>query len=121
MRLSANEMPVVMQEGGLEIIEQEWGAMQVCRMTLPPGTDLTPFFAALPGGLCSVPHWGQVLEGEIHLRYADGAEETTRAGEFYHWPAPHTAWTDQGVVCLLIQPADEANRANELMAAAQAG
>lgn len=91
MRLSANEMPVVMQEGGLEIIEQEWGSMQVCRMTLPPGTDLTPFFAALPGGLCSVPHPGQVLEGEIHLRYADGTEETTRAGEFSHWPAPHTA------------------------------
>ena len=29
----------------------------------------------------------------MHLRYADGTEEVSRAGDVYHWPA--TGWTDE--------------------------
>lgn len=119
MKKQPDEMTVAMQEQGIEILQEEWGEMQVCQYTLAPGTDLSPFFEVLPDGLCPVPHWGRVLEGEIHLRYSDGTEELTRAGEFYHWPAGHTAWTETGVVFIAIQPAEEEKRAAELMAAQQ--
>ena len=49
--------------------------------TCPPGVDFTPLFEGLPGDLCQCPHWGYVLTGSISLRYADGTEEATRAGE----------------------------------------
>jgi hypothetical protein len=45
-----------------------------------------------------------VLEGSIHLRYADGTEELTRAGQVYHWAAGHTGWTDDGTAFLEIGP-----------------
>jgi hypothetical protein len=47
------------------------------------------------------------MEGSITLRYADGTEETVRAGDTYYWPAGHTGWTDDGVVFLEWSPTDE--------------
>ena len=119
MKKQPEEMTVVMHDQGIEILQEEWGEMQVGLYTLAPGTDLSPFFEGLPDGLCPVRHWGRVLEGEIHLRYSDGTEELTRAGEFYHWPAGHIAWTETGVVFISIHSAEEDNRAAELMAAHQ--
>jgi hypothetical protein len=121
MKKHADEMTVVMQEQGIEILQEEWGEMQVGLYTLAPGMDLSPFFEGLPDGLCPVRHWGRVLEGEIHLRYSDGTEELTRSGEFYHWPAGHTAWTETGVVFIVIHQAEEENRVAELLAAQQVG
>ncbi len=57
--------------------------------------------------MCQCPHWGVVLEGSIHLKYADGTEEVTRAGEAYYWRAGHTGWTDEGVTFIEFSPAAE--------------
>ena len=43
-------------------------------------------------------HYGIVLEGEITLRYKDGSEEITRAGDYFHGPTGHAGWTEKGVV-----------------------
>ena len=40
------------------------------------------------------------------MRYADGREETSRAGDVYYWPAGHTGWTDEGVTFLEFSPTD---------------
>jgi len=120
MRKTRDEMTVVMKDEGLEVLAEEFGEMRVSLFTLPPGFDLTPVFAPMPEGNCPVQHWGRVLEGEIHLRYADGTEEVTRAGEFFHWPAGHTAWTEPGVVWIDICPVAEARYVDETLAAAAA-
>ena len=120
MKKTRDEMTVAMQDEGLEVLSEEFGEMQVSLMTLPPGFDLAPIFAPMPEGRCPVRHWGRVLEGELHLRYADGTEEVTRAGEFFHWPAGHVAWTDTGVVWLDVSPVEEARYVNETLAAAAA-
>jgi hypothetical protein len=44
------------------------------------------------------------MEGSITLVHADGTKETTRAGEAYHWPAGHTAFTEEAVAFLEIGP-----------------
>ena len=67
-----------MQVDGIETRGVEWGDQLVRHIDLPAGVDFTPLFKGLPGDLCQCPHWGIVLEGSIHLRYADGTEETTR-------------------------------------------
>ncbi|MDX6233175.1 MAG: hypothetical protein QOH68_2179 [Nocardioidaceae bacterium] len=107
MRAPIQEIPIEMQVDGIETRGVTWGGQLVRHIDLPAGVDFTPLFKGLPGDLCQCPHWGMVLEGSIHLRFADGSEEVTRAGEAYYWPGGHTGWTDEGVVFIELSPADE--------------
>jgi hypothetical protein len=100
-------LPVEVQVGAIETRGVTWGGQLVRHLDLPPGVDFTPLLRGLPGDVCSCPHWGYVLTGSIHLRYADGSEEVTRAGEAYYWPGGHTGWTDEGVTLVEISPAAE--------------
>jgi hypothetical protein len=72
--------------------------------TYTADADMAPFFVGLPDDRCQCPHWGQVFEGSITVRYADGREETSRAGDVYYWPAGHTGWTEEGVTFLEFSP-----------------
>ena len=107
MRTTITDIPIEMQVNGIETRGMATGDVTVRHLDLPAGVDFTPLFQGLPGDLCPCPHWGQVLDGSITIRYADGTEETTRAGDVYHWPAGHTGWTDEGVVFVEFSPTDE--------------
>lgn len=107
MRKNHETMDVELDRGELQTRGEEWGDQNVRHIVLPPGTDLRPLLAGLPEDRCACPHWGYVLQGSITLRYGDGTEETTRAGELYFWPGGHTAWTDEGVTFVEFSPADE--------------
>ena len=120
MKAGTEDLPVELDHGGVEVRAERWGDMHVGRYSLPPGTDLSPFFAALPDGRCSGDHWGIVLEGSLTVRYADDSEETTRAGEAYYWPAGHTAWTEEGTVFLALTPLRQQQEMERQMAAAAA-
>ena len=107
MRASVQEIPLEMKIDAIETHGVVWGDQLVRHIDLPPGVDLTPLLEGLPDDRCACPHWGMVLEGSITVRYADGTEETTRAGDVYYWPGGHVGWTDEGVVFLEISPAAE--------------
>jgi len=107
MRASVQEIPLEMKVDAIETRGVEWGDQLVRHLDLPAGTDFRPLFQGLPHDRCDCPHWGMVLEGSITLRYADGTEETTRAGEAYYWPGGHVGWTDEGVVFFEVSPAAE--------------
>jgi hypothetical protein len=107
MRAPLQEIPLEMRVDAIETRGVDWGGQLVRHLDLPAGTDFTPLFEGLPGGLCQCPHWGVILEGSITLRFADGTEETSHAGDAYHWPAGHTGWTDEGVVFYEVSPAAE--------------
>jgi hypothetical protein len=107
MRAAEHDIPVELELGALLTRGQEWGGQLVRHLTLPPGTDFTPLLKGLPGDACQCPHWGYVLAGSIHVRYADGTEEVSRAGDVYHWPAGHTGWTDEGVTFVEFSPAED--------------
>ena len=104
MRAAIEDIPLEMKVDGIETRGIEWGDQLMRHIDLPAGVDFTPLFVGLPGDMCQCPHWGYVLEGSINLRYADGTEETTRAGEAYYWPGGHTGWTDEGVVFVELSP-----------------
>lgn len=97
-------LPVEIEQGDLVTRYAEWDEMAVRHARVPAGTDFGPVLAGLPDDRCPSPHWGIVLEGSIHLLHADGSEETARAGELYHWPAGHTAWTDEDTVFIEFGP-----------------
>jgi hypothetical protein len=107
MRAPIEGIPIEMQVGAIETRGVEWGDQLVRHIDLPPGTDFTPLLQGLPGDRCDCPHWGYVFTGSIHLRYADGTEEVTKAGEVYYWPGGHTAWTDEGVTFVEFSLTDE--------------
>jgi hypothetical protein len=96
-----------MQADGIETRGVTWGDVLVRHIDLPPGVDFTPLLRGLPDDRCQCPHWGYVLRGAITVRYADGSEETSRAGDVFYWPAGHTGWTDEGVVFLELSPAEQ--------------
>jgi hypothetical protein len=107
VRYSIEEIPVETEAGELKVRAFEGGDVYARHVDLPAGTDFTPLLAGLPGDLCDCPHWGQVLAGAITVRYADGREETNRAGDVYYWPGGHTGWTDEGVTFLEYSPTKE--------------
>ena len=117
MRSPMKELPLEMKVDAIETRGVDWGGQLVRHIDLPAGTDFTPLFQGLPGNLCQCPHWGVILEGSIHLRYADGTEETNTAGDAYYWPGGHTGWTDEGVVFYEISPTAEITPVLEHLAA----
>jgi hypothetical protein len=104
MHAPLQDIPLEMKIDGIETRGALWGDQLVRHISLPPGVDFTPLFKGLPDDRCQSPHWGIVLSGSIHVRYADGTEEVTRAGEAYYWPGGHTGWTEEGVVFLEFSP-----------------
>ena len=116
MKRSFDEMAVEMQDEELESRSEEFGDMVISHVRLPANFDPSPMLEALPDGVCPIPHWGRVLTGELHLRYADGTEEITREGEFFYWPPGHAIWTeDAGVVWMDVAPVAETRRVNQLL------
>lgn len=105
MHASANDLPVELQAGDIITRGAEWGDQIARHLVLPAGTDFTPLFRGLPGDACQSAHVGYVISGSIRVRYTDGTEETSRAGDLYYWPAGHTGWTDEGVTFIEFSPA----------------
>jgi hypothetical protein len=117
MRATVQEIPLEMAVDGIETRGVPWGDQLVRHIDLPPGVDFTPLFVGLPDGLCQCAHWGVVLSGSIHLRYADGTEEVNRAGDLFYWPGGHTGWTDEGVRFVEFSDQDEIRPTLEHLAA----
>jgi hypothetical protein len=121
MRTPTSGMNLELQVDGIETRSSECGEVLARHADLPAGVDFTPLLKGLPGDLCQCPHWGYVLAGSIHLRYADGSEEVSSAGDVYYWPAGHTGWTDEGVTFLEFSPAAEIQPVLEHLAAQMSG
>lgn len=104
MKAAFSELPVEMADDRVEMRVARWGEMSISRLRMEPGSDLSPYFEGLPENRCPVPHWGQVVEGEVHLDYEDGTDEVTAAGECFYWPPGHRARTETGAEVLLVSP-----------------
>lgn len=107
MNSRLDELPVELSAGELVTRYVEWGEMAIRHMRVPAGTDMGPVLQGLPNDRCPSPHWGVVLEGSITLLHADGSEETTGAGEAFHWPAGHTGWIHEASVIIEVGPVAE--------------
>jgi hypothetical protein len=105
MRASEQDLTIEMQVGDIVTRGENWDGQLVRHLSLPAGADFRPLLRGLPGDMCSCAHWGYVLSGSITLRYADGSQEVSRAGDMYYWPAGHTGWSDEGVTFVEISPA----------------
>jgi hypothetical protein len=108
MQERKEDLPVALEVAGAATFRvAEWGETAVAYVQLSAGADAAPLLAGLPGDVCSCPHWGYVLEGAIHVRYADGKEEVSRAGELFYWPPGHTVRVEQDTRFVEFSPKQE--------------
>ncbi|MEX2548148.1 MAG: hypothetical protein WD830_10230 [Chloroflexota bacterium] len=121
MHQPIGQLTLEMKAGDVETRGDEWGEIRVRTVDLPPGMDFTPLFKGLPGDLCQCPHWGYMTGGSLRLRYADGTEELTRAGDLYYWPPGHTGLTEEGTTFIEFSPAAEIRPVLQHLAAQMAG
>jgi hypothetical protein len=105
MRATAEQLTIELEAGEIVTHGEEWGGLSVRHLRLPPGADFTPLFKGLPDDQCQSAHWGYIVRGSITVRYADGTEEVSRAGDLYYWPGGHTGWTTDGVEFVEFSPA----------------
>jgi hypothetical protein len=75
--------------------------------SLKQGTDIAPLLKGLEGDLCQSPHWGYMIEGEVTITYADGAEETVTGGELFYWPPGHSVRVGVDAEIILFSPQAE--------------
>ncbi|HXG66313.1 MAG TPA: cupin domain-containing protein [Blastocatellia bacterium] len=107
MQQQKEQLPVALQLPVAKFQVAEWGDTAVAYVQLSAGADATPLLEGLENDKCPCPHWGYVLEGAIHVRYTDGKEELTRAGEVFYWPAGHTVWVDEDTKLVEFSPKRE--------------
>ncbi|HYC00730.1 MAG TPA: hypothetical protein VEC57_16475 [Candidatus Limnocylindrales bacterium] len=104
MKQERTELPTRLGAGGVCIQAQDWADWNVARIRFPKGADATPLLEGMPQDLCQCPHWGTVLQGSIHVRYADGTREHVRAGDVYYWPPGHTVWVEEDYEAVEFSP-----------------
>jgi hypothetical protein len=102
------ELPVVLELPGVTIRSTNWNEMAALYVHMEPGADFTPALKGLPDDLCSCPHWGYVLKGELRLRYKGGREEVARPGDLWYAPPGHTAFCHEETEFVEFSPAKEA-------------
>lgn len=104
MKQMKERLATTMEAGPATIQSANWGGMTSAYMQMAEGADFTPFLEGLPDDLCQAPHWGYVLDGEIHVRYMDGSKETVEAGQLYYLPPGHTVWFEQDTEYVEFSP-----------------
>lgn len=115
MRGSKEEVPTIMEAGGVVIRLTEWGGMNVELGTFPAGTDTEPIFKGLPDDRCQSPHWGYVSEGRVRVRYPD-REEIIEAGDAYYMEPGHTTLFEEDTEVVEFSPEGEYQKTLEVAA-----
>ena len=89
MHGSKADIPLAFEsaEGTIRVIE--WGGMTIELGSFHQESDPSPLFKGLPEDRCQCPHWGYVLQGQLHLTFADH-EEVYHAGDVYYAAPGHT-------------------------------
>jgi hypothetical protein len=117
MREQVQDMHAAMELPGFKIGSPgSWGGMVVEHMECADKTDMGPILEGLPGDLCPCPHWGYMVKGALHIRYADNTEEVFEEGDAFYMPAGHTGWSEAGSAMIYFSPEAEASQVAEHVA-----
>jgi hypothetical protein len=114
MRIAKDDIPVMINAPGAVARQKTdfgdatgYGKIGGEYFSLGAGADIAPLLKGLEGDLCQSPHWGYLLEGELTVTYAGGAEEVIKSGDLFYWPPGHTVRVSQDAEVILFSPQDE--------------
>jgi hypothetical protein len=104
MHKSKDTIPVRMELPGATLRTAQWGGMTVAYAKYAKGTDLTPALKGLKNDMCQCPHWGYIISGALHLRFAEGRVEILKAGDLWYAEPGHTAWCEEDTEFIDFSP-----------------
>jgi len=114
MRIAKQDIPVRIDAPGAVARQQMdfgdatgYGKIGAEYFSLGTGADIAPLLKGLEGDLCQSPHWGYLLQGEVIVTYAGGAEEVVNGGDLFYWPPGHTVKVGKDAEVILFSPQDE--------------
>ena len=114
MRMQKQDVPVRIDVPGAVARQQTgfgdasgYGTMSGEYFSLGAGTDIAHLLQGLQDDRCQAPHWGYLLQGELHVSYTDGHEETVRGGDLFHWPPGHSVRAGADSEVVLFSPQHE--------------
>ncbi|MGZ4139381.1 MAG: hypothetical protein ACXVD8_06020, partial [Actinomycetota bacterium] len=105
MQARIEDLPAIIEtpRGSIRGLDESGMTFTLIRVT-EGGVDLSPLLAGLPGDMCPMPHWGYVIEGAIHNRFADGHEEVVRKGCVFYFEPGHIPTFEEGTTVIEIGP-----------------
>lgn len=128
MRIAKNDVPVeVAAPGAVARLQPGFGDASQCGVlsaeffSLAAGTDIAPLLQGLKDDLCQAPHWGYLLQGQLDVAYADGEQETVRAGDLFYWRPGHTVKAGADSEVVLFSPQHEHSQVIDHMLQKMAG
>jgi hypothetical protein len=75
VKARVEDLPAILATPAGSIRELDETGMTFTLIQVTEGdVDLGPLLAGFPGDLCPIPHWGYVIQGAVHARFADGHE-----------------------------------------------
>ena len=86
--LKREQVPTVIEGGGVEFRKQSVGSMSVAFVRAQKGADLRPALKGLPDDLCQCPHWGYVLKGKVRMHTKSGHQDF-EVGQAFYWAPGH--------------------------------
>jgi hypothetical protein len=109
MHGSMKDMQIILKAPWVTLRHVDWGGMTVeqgvVHQTVDPAlSDL--LFKGLPDDRCQCPHWGYVLRGQRHYKFADH-EEVYTVGEVYYVPPGHGPVAVADCEFLELSPTDQ--------------
>ena len=93
----------------------EFDGYTVNFVTFHEDVDATPLLKGLPDDRCQCPHWGYVISGRLHFRFADH-EETFEAGDAFYLPPGHIPVVQAGTAYVQFSPSEDLRAVSEAMA-----
>jgi hypothetical protein len=93
----------------------ELGGYTVGFKTSRVDADAAPILRGLPDDRCQSPHWGYVISGRLHFRFADH-EETFEAGDAFYLPPGHVPFKHEpGTESVQWSPTEELRQTEAVM------
>ncbi|HEY8695860.1 MAG TPA: cupin domain-containing protein [Chloroflexota bacterium] len=87
--------------GKLELVDLMGG--MAGRGTFEPGWKWSEDVKPIAGtASCQAAHTGYVVSGAMHIAFDDGSALDVKAGEVFHMPPGHDAWTVGNAACVLV-------------------
>jgi len=114
MRIAKHNIPIKINLPGAVARQQPnfgtahgYGTIGGEYFSLGAGTDIAPLLKGLRDDLCQAPHWGYVLEGQLTVTYANGAQEQVNGGDLFYWPPGHSVKVEVDAEIVLFSPQHE--------------
>jgi hypothetical protein len=119
-RTSSATADTVKDYGPVEDRFSELGGYTVNFVTIREAQDLGPILASLPTGRCECPHWGQMFQGRMIVKYASGETEAFEAGDAFYMPPGHAPRCDAGTQFVQFSPTEKLATTEAAIAASMA-